>query len=236
MRARRSCSCTAPPRPGRATGVRSARSSASTSGSSSPMRAATVARAGTWPTAGGGTTWWTTWSRSSTPWASSACASWGFRWAGSRPCISPAAIRNRVEVVVVAGASNEPEPPRTIVRRQLDLERIEREEPGFAAEMARLHDPVQGPDAWRSLLAAIRDDLLVSPSLAPEELSRIRRARPAGLRRCRRLGSPRAGPEDATPAAPGSPPRRAGRACRARGTPGLFNPAALAFLRSRPTR
>jgi pimeloyl-ACP methyl ester carboxylesterase len=80
---------------------------------------------------------------------------------------------DRVEAMVVAGASNDIEPPRSIVQRQLDLERIDREDPAFAAEMARLHDPVQGAGAWRALMAAIRDDIVERDGLSPDELARV---------------------------------------------------------------
>lgn len=87
------------------------------------------------------------------------------RFAGRHP--------ERVEAMVVAGASNDAEPPRSIVRRQLDLERIDREDPTFAAEMARLHDPVQGPGAWRNLMTAVRDDIAHGVGLTPDELARV---------------------------------------------------------------
>jgi pimeloyl-ACP methyl ester carboxylesterase len=80
---------------------------------------------------------------------------------------------DRVEAMVVAGASNDVEPPRTIVQRQLDLERIDREDPAFGAEMARLHDPVQGPGAWRRLMTAIRDDIVQRDGLSPDDLARL---------------------------------------------------------------
>jgi pimeloyl-ACP methyl ester carboxylesterase len=81
---------------------------------------------------------------------------------------------DRVEALVVVGAANEPEPAASVARHQLDLERIDREDSAFATDMARLHDRVQGPGAWRSLLTALREDGLVGAGLPPIELLRVR--------------------------------------------------------------
>ena len=117
-----------------------------------------------------------------------------------------------------------PSPPRSVARRQLDLARIDREDPAFAAEMARLHDRCQGAGAWRRLMTALRDDIALGAGLAPEELSRVRAARPARLRRRRSLGAARAGRPTAPPAAGGTPPRGARRPCRAGRAAGHLQP------------
>jgi pimeloyl-ACP methyl ester carboxylesterase len=112
----------------------------------------------------------------------------------------------------------------------LDLERIDRDDPAFAAEMARLHDPVQGEGAWRTLLAALRDDLQAA-ALTPEDLLRIRLpvllvygdADPwVPLEQVVRLR--RQLPEAELLVVPGGHVPPAER-------PAVFNPAALAFLR-----
>jgi pimeloyl-ACP methyl ester carboxylesterase len=141
----------------------------------------------------------------------------------------------RIEAMVVVSAANEPEPSRSIARHMLDIERIDRDDPGFATEMARLHDPAQGPGAWRPLLAALRDDLQAA-GLTPEELMRIRLpvllvygdADPwVPLEQAVRLR--RQLPQSELLVVPGGHVPPAER-------PAIFNPAALAFLRSRRTQ
>jgi pimeloyl-ACP methyl ester carboxylesterase len=141
---------------------------------------------------------------------------------------------DRVEAMVVAGATNDTEPPRSIVRRQLDLERIDRDDPAFAAEMARLHDPVQGPGAWRDLMTAIRDDILSGVGLTPEALSRVRvpvllaygdADAWVPLEQVIRLRGEL--PQARLLIVPGGHVVPAER-------PGIFNPTALAFLRRPP--
>jgi pimeloyl-ACP methyl ester carboxylesterase len=138
----------------------------------------------------------------------------------------------RVEAMVLAGVANEPEPAGSIARHVLDLARIDREDPGFAAEMARLHDPVQGPGAWRALLAALgAPDGIVGVGLRPEELLRVR------LPVLLAYGDtdPWAPLEQAVRLRRQLPQARllvlpSGHVVPAE-RPGLFNPAALAFLR-----
>jgi pimeloyl-ACP methyl ester carboxylesterase len=55
----------------------------------------------------------------------------------------------------------------------MDPARIEREDPGWAEQLAHRHDPFQGPGAWRRLLAAIVADIPQQPVLGPRELRRI---------------------------------------------------------------
>jgi pimeloyl-ACP methyl ester carboxylesterase len=80
----------------------------------------------------------------------------------------------RLLSAVVAAVSVEPEPRRSVARRLMDPERIEREDPAWAARLARRHDPVQGPGAWRKLMVAIREDILAQQPPTPEELRRAR--------------------------------------------------------------
>jgi pimeloyl-ACP methyl ester carboxylesterase len=59
------------------------------------------------------------------------------------------------------------------VRRTLDPDRIERDDPRWAADLARLHDPVQGDGAWYRLLPAIAQDVADQPLMTPREIHRI---------------------------------------------------------------
>ena len=65
------------------------------------------------------------------------------------------------------------EPRLSVVRHALDPERIEREEPAWAAQLAARHDPTQGTGAWRRLLPAIVDDVATQPLVAPSALRAI---------------------------------------------------------------
>lgn len=79
----------------------------------------------------------------------------------------------RVGSLVVAGISPLREPRASVARRLMDPARIERDDPGWGAVLARRHDLVQGPGAWRRLLPAIADDVAVQPLLSPAELHAI---------------------------------------------------------------
>jgi len=80
----------------------------------------------------------------------------------------------RVRSAVLAAVGVEPEPRNSVARRLMDPERIERNDPAWAARLARRHDSVQGEGAWRKLLLAIRDDILAQRHPRPEELLRAR--------------------------------------------------------------
>lgn len=79
----------------------------------------------------------------------------------------------RVRSLVVAGISPLREPRASVARRLMDPDRIERDDPGWAAALARRHDRVQGTGAWRRLLPAIAADVVVQPLLSPAELHSI---------------------------------------------------------------
>jgi pimeloyl-ACP methyl ester carboxylesterase len=76
----------------------------------------------------------------------------------------------RVRSAVLAAVGVEPEPRNSVARRLMDPERLLRDDPAWAARLARRHDPVQGEGAWRKLLLAIRDDILAQRHPRPEEL------------------------------------------------------------------
>lgn len=84
------------------------------------------------------------------------------------------AIRHpeRVASLVLVGLSVAAEPRTSVVRRLLDVERIEREDPRFAAELAARHDPEQGPGAWRRLLRAMAEAIERDPRPTPAEIRR----------------------------------------------------------------
>lgn len=85
------------------------------------------------------------------------------------------AIRSseRVRTIVLAGISTQPEPRTSVARRLMDPDRIEREDPAWAAQLARRHDPVQGEGAWRRLLTAIAADIPRQPIPGPRDLHRV---------------------------------------------------------------
>ncbi len=79
----------------------------------------------------------------------------------------------RLRTLAIVGITTQREPRASVARRLMDPERIEREDPAWAAELARRHDPVQGDGAWRRLLPAIAADVAAQPLLAPRDLRRI---------------------------------------------------------------
>ena len=80
----------------------------------------------------------------------------------------------RVRSAVIAAVGVEQEPRSSLARRLMDPDRAERDDPAWVARLSRRHDPVQGPGAWRKLLAAIRDDIIAAPMPTPQELRRAR--------------------------------------------------------------
>jgi len=79
----------------------------------------------------------------------------------------------RIRTLVVIGITTHREPRSSVARRLMDPDRIERQDPRWAADLGRLHDPVQGAGAWRRLLPAIAADVAGQPLLTPRELHRI---------------------------------------------------------------
>jgi len=78
----------------------------------------------------------------------------------------------RVRTLVVAGIATAREPRASVVRRLMDPARIERDEPDWASDLARL-DRTQGPGAWRDLVSAIAADVATQPLLTPVEVHGI---------------------------------------------------------------
>jgi 3-oxoadipate enol-lactonase len=80
---------------------------------------------------------------------------------------------DRVRTLVVVSITPEREPRASVARRLLDPERIERDEPAWALEVARQQDRMQGQGSWRRLLPAIAEDVAVQPLLSAGELHEI---------------------------------------------------------------
>lgn len=81
---------------------------------------------------------------------------------------------NRLRTLLISGIDVQRQPRAAVAARLMDPARIDREQPGWAAELDRRHGPVQGEGAWRVLLPAIARDVAEQPLLTPEELRRIR--------------------------------------------------------------
>lgn len=81
---------------------------------------------------------------------------------------------DRVVSAVLAAVGVEREPRSSVARRLMDPAAIERADPAWAVRLARRHDPVQGPGAWRKLMLAIREDILAQEPPTPSELRRAR--------------------------------------------------------------
>jgi pimeloyl-ACP methyl ester carboxylesterase len=79
----------------------------------------------------------------------------------------------RLRTLVVLGITAAREPRATVGRRLMDPERILRNDPAWAAEMALTIDAVQGPGAWQRLLPAIAADIDAQPLLTPGELRSV---------------------------------------------------------------
>jgi pimeloyl-ACP methyl ester carboxylesterase len=80
---------------------------------------------------------------------------------------------DRLRTLVIVGITTQREPRASVVRRLMDPERIERDDPAWAALLGRRHDPVHGVGAWRRLLPAIAADVAVQPLLGPRDLRRV---------------------------------------------------------------
>jgi 3-oxoadipate enol-lactonase len=80
----------------------------------------------------------------------------------------------RLRTALICGIDVQREPRTSVARRLMDPDRIERDEPEWAAQLERRHGPVQGAGAWRDLMRAIAEDVATARLLTPDELRRIR--------------------------------------------------------------
>jgi non-heme chloroperoxidase len=81
---------------------------------------------------------------------------------------------DRVRTAIISGIDVQREPRTRVAARLMDPERIERDEPAWAAALERRHAKGQGPGAWKRLLPAIAHDVATQPLLMPEELRNAR--------------------------------------------------------------
>jgi pimeloyl-ACP methyl ester carboxylesterase len=80
----------------------------------------------------------------------------------------------RLRTAIICGIDVVREPRSSVARRLMDPERIEREEPAWAAQLEKRHGQVQGDGAWKRLLPAIVDDVATASLLTFEDLRRAR--------------------------------------------------------------
>lgn len=79
----------------------------------------------------------------------------------------------RLHSLVLVGAATEREPRTRVIRHLADVSRIERQDPAWAAALARRHDPFQGDGAWRQLMPAIADFVAAQEPPTPAGLRRV---------------------------------------------------------------
>jgi pimeloyl-ACP methyl ester carboxylesterase len=80
----------------------------------------------------------------------------------------------RLRTAIICGIDVVREPRSSVARRLMDPERIEREEPAWAAQLEKRHGQVQGEGAWKRLLPAIVNDVATASLLTFEDLRRAR--------------------------------------------------------------
>ena len=79
----------------------------------------------------------------------------------------------RLRSLVLVGAATEREPRTSVIRHLADVDRIERQDPAWAAALARRHDPFQGAGAWRRLMPAIAAFVTAQAPPSPAGLRRV---------------------------------------------------------------
>ncbi len=79
----------------------------------------------------------------------------------------------RVRTLVLIGMVPAREPRAAVTARMMDPVRIVRDEPTWAADLARRFDATQGIGAWQRLLRAIAEDVATQPLLSPAELRAV---------------------------------------------------------------
>src|SRR5262245_14973260 len=93
---------------------------------------------------------------------------------GGMPALTLAArVPARILPLTAIGITPEREPRASVARRLLDPDRVARDDPAWAADLAQAHDEIQGLGAWRPLLTAIADDVASQPLLTPADLRGI---------------------------------------------------------------
>jgi len=79
----------------------------------------------------------------------------------------------RLRSLALVGTATEREPRTSVIRHLADVGRIERQDPAWAAALARRHDPLQGEGAWRRLMPAIAAFVATQEPPTPAALRRI---------------------------------------------------------------
>ena len=79
----------------------------------------------------------------------------------------------RLRTLVAVSIAPDREPRRSVGRRVLDPDRIERDDPRWARRLEASHNQRPGDGRWRRLLGAIAADLDTQPLLSAAELRRI---------------------------------------------------------------
>jgi 3-oxoadipate enol-lactonase len=97
----------------------------------------------------------------------------GFSMGGATALAAAVRRPERIRTLVLVGTAVEREPRTSVIRHLADVARIERQDPAWAAALARRHDPTQGPGAWRRLMPAIADFVAAQEPPTPAELRRV---------------------------------------------------------------
>ncbi len=79
----------------------------------------------------------------------------------------------RLQTLVCISITTEREPRLAVARRLLDVDRVLRDDPIWARQLAARHRPQGGADAWRRLLPAVVADIAEQPLLGPADLRAI---------------------------------------------------------------
>jgi pimeloyl-ACP methyl ester carboxylesterase len=80
---------------------------------------------------------------------------------------------DRLRTLVAISIGTEREPRLAVGRVLMDPDRIEREDPAWAARLEKRHDPSHGSGSWRRLLDAVVEDIATQPLLTPREVRAI---------------------------------------------------------------
>jgi pimeloyl-ACP methyl ester carboxylesterase len=97
----------------------------------------------------------------------------GYSMGGMTALHYAARFPDRIRTLVAISIGAEREPRLAVGRVLMDPDRIERDDPGWAARLAARHDPVHGAGSWRRLLDAVVADIGSQPLLSPRELRGI---------------------------------------------------------------
>jgi pimeloyl-ACP methyl ester carboxylesterase len=97
----------------------------------------------------------------------------GFSMGAATALLYATRAPERLRSLLVAGTSLVDEPRRSVAKRLLDPDRIERDEPTFAAELAARHGPAHGEGHWQALLRALIAGTADPPRIAAADLRGI---------------------------------------------------------------